>query len=291
MWKETIAIQGPYDFDRVLDRYSLDPMISVNKNERSILVPLWIDKMPYIIKVMAIGTIEKPSFIVEGTDRLIKDDALKKVEHIFQWNESLEKVYEHFQHTSLASLFEQHRGTPLILDFDYYSSLARCIIHQQLNLKFAQTLTYRFAQHFGRVMDGVTFFPLPEEVAEIKTEQLRELQFSQRKAEYVIGLSKLIADGTLNLETLSNQSDEEIIHDLVKIRGIGKWTAENFLLFALGRKNLFPMADIGIQRAIQKFFHMDRKPTYEEMEDMAKEWQPYLSYASLYLWRSIEVTT
>jgi len=288
MWKETREIQGPYDFDRVLERYSINPLNVISTTDRSILVPLRIHKKPYVIKVRATGTVEHPSFIIEGSDRAMKDEALQKIEHIFQWNEPLDEVYEHFQHTSIAPLFDQHRGTPLILDFDYYNSLATSIIHQQLNLKFAYTLTERFAQNFGTVVDGVTFFPLPEEAANIPIEQLRELQFSQRKAEYVVGLSQLIAEEKLNLQSLSEQPDVDVMEELVKIRGIGKWTAENFLLFALGRKNQFPMADIGIQRAIQKFFRMDRKPTYEEMEHMIKDWHPYLSYASLYLWRSIE---
>jgi DNA-3-methyladenine glycosylase II len=79
-----------------------------------------------------------------------------------------------------------------------------------------------------------------------------------------------------------------VIKQLVKIRGIGPWTAQNFLLFGLGRPNLFPKADIGIQNAIKKHFQLEQKPTFEQMDEISKEWAPYLSYASLYLWRSIE---
>ena len=75
---------------------------------------------------------------------------------------------------------------------------------------------------------------------------------------------------------------------LIKVRGIGRWTVENFLLFGLGRPNLFPKADIGIQNAIKKLYNLEQKPTQEEMETHSKNWSPYLSYASLYLWRSVE---
>lgn len=83
-------------------------------------------------------------------------------------------------------------------------------------------------------------------------------------------------------------SDEKVYAELIKIRGIGPWTIENFLMFALGRPNLFPKRDIGLQNAIKKLYKLDRKPTIKEMERYSRAWKPYLSYASLYLWRSIE---
>ena len=118
--------------------------------------------------------------------------------------------------------------------------------------------------------------------------QLRTLKFSSRKAEYVIGLSEKVASGELDLEGMREWSDEAIIDELIKIRGIGRWTAENFLLFGLGRPNLFPKADIGIQNAIKLLYNLEKKPTMDEMNHFSEAWHPYLSYASLYLWRSIE---
>ena len=78
------------------------------------------------------------------------------------------------------------------------------------------------------------------------------------------------------------------MEELIRLRGIGQWTIQNVLLFGLGRNNLFPIADIGIQNAIKKLLELEQKPSKEEMEIMMPEWQPYLSYASLYLWRSME---
>ena len=118
--------------------------------------------------------------------------------------------------------------------------------------------------------------------------ELRDLQFSTRKAEYLIGLSEQVASGQLQLEKLALQSNQDIMDTLMKVRGIGRWTVENFLLFGLGRPNLFPKADIGIQNAIKKLYNLEQKPTQEEMETYSKNWSPYLSYASLYLWRSVE---
>ena len=112
-------------------------------------------------------------------------------------------IAAHFQQTDLHSLFEEHHGTPIVLDFDYYSCLVRCIIHQQLNLAFAHKLTERYVQTFGEKMDGVWFFPTPERAAQLTVAELRDLQFSTRKAEYLIGLSEQVASGQLAVRKIS----------------------------------------------------------------------------------------
>ena len=169
-----------------------------------------------------------------------------------------------------------------------YNCLVKCIIHQQLNIKFAYTLTERFVKAYGTEVNGAWFYPSPDRVAALTVEELRELQFSTRKAEYIIDISKEIAEGRLSLESLYDRTDEEIMKELIVYRGIGQWTIQNVLLFGLGRQNLFPIADIGIQNALKKLLGLEAKPTKEEMEQLIPAWEPYLSYASLYLWRSIE---
>lgn len=278
-------IQGPYNFDLVLDRLSLDPLHVVDKENRSVKVPLVIDETPQVVEVQAVGSTDKPEFKLHGET---SSRALQKIAHIFQWDRPLARIHEHFQKTDLQPLFEEHRGTPLVLDFDPYNSLLKCIIHQQLNLAFAHTLTHRFVTTFGFEVDGVPFYPRPETVANLKVEELKELQFSGRKAEYIIGVAQAIVSGTLDIEGLYKKTDEEIMAELIKLRGIGPWTVQNVLMFGLGRPNLFPTADIGLQNALKKLYQLDRKPTLEEMEQYKKDWEPYLSYASLYLWRSIE---
>ncbi len=288
MWTETVNIQGPYNFDLILSRLALDPLHEVNLLERRIKVPLRLQGEPMVVLVQGIGTVDDPAFSIQGEKEEFREEAVHHVRRIFRWNESLHEIATHFAGTDLRDLFEEHRGTAIVLDFDYFNCLVKCIIHQQLNLAFAHTLTERFVHTFGIQLDGVWFYPKPEEVALLTVEELRALQFSTRKAEYVIGLAKTIAEGHLDLEALAQQSDEEIMNTLIKIRGIGRWTAENFLLFGVGRPNHFPKADIGIQNAIKKWYNLPQKPTMDEMEKYSKPWSPYLSYASLYLWRSIE---
>ncbi|MGE6377719.1 DNA-3-methyladenine glycosylase family protein [Peribacillus muralis] len=288
MWTEKLQVQGPYNFDLVLERLSLDPLQVVDFTQRTVKVPLYIEKEPVVLQVQAIGSIEEPIFIIKGLSETYKYKAIDRLKKVFHWHKPLEGVSRHFMESDLSDIFEEHRGTTIVLDFDDYSCLVKCIIHQQLNLSFAHTLTERFVKTFGYQMDGAWFYPTPATTAQLRIEQLRAIQFSGRKAEYVIGLSDQIAQGHLQLDSMEELSDQEVMDTLIKIRGIGRWTAENFLLFGLGRPNLFPKADIGIQNALKILYNLPQKPTQEEMETYSVNWAPYLSYASLYLWRSIE---
>jgi len=283
-----VPVLGPYNFDLVLSRLALDPLHQVDATERSVKVPIGLENEKIVAKVKAIGTTEGPVFQLEGIPIKHEEEVIRELTRIFQWESSLIDVHEHFQGTELKELFNSHFGTPLVLDFHPYNCLVKCIIHQQLNIKFAYTLTERFVKAYGTEVNGAWFYPSPDRVAALTVEELRELQFSTRKAEYIIDISKEIAEGRLSLESLYDRTDEEIMKELIVYRGIGQWTIQNVLLFGLGRQNLFPIADIGIQNALKKLLGLEAKPTKEEMEQLIPAWEPYLSYASLYLWRSIE---
>ncbi|RKQ31422.1 DNA-3-methyladenine glycosylase 2 family protein [Oceanobacillus halophilus] len=277
-----------YDFDYTLYRISFDPLIAVNLNERSVRVPLVLDGEKHIVHLEAVGTTNEPQFIVRSTDINRKMDIIYYIYDLFQWHVDLTKIHNHFKGTNLDELFRQFPATPIVKDFDLYFSLMKIIIHQQLNMKFAFVLSTRFVEKYGEKVDGVWFYPTPEKIANISIDELRKLQFSGRKAEYVIDTSKKIAEGKINLEGFRKKSDKEIFSELIKIRGIGNWTIENWLMFGLGRKDYLPQADIGIQNAVKTYWNMDRKPTMDELTEISREWEPYRSYASLTLWRSIE---
>ncbi|MFI8684473.1 DNA-3-methyladenine glycosylase family protein [Rossellomorea sp. NPDC077527] len=284
-----VKIEGPYDFDRVLERLALDPLNAVDQEDRSVKVPYYLpDGEGEVIEVQARGTTAEPEFSITFENDENLEQKHQRISDLFQWQTGLNEMHAHFLQTDLKPIFEEHVGTPIILEFDPFATIIKSIIHQQLNLKFAFTLTHRFVTKYGWEKDGVWFYPSPEKVANLTVEELRELQFSQRKAEYVIGIGQKVSSGELDLNHLAVQPDEEVIKELTKIRGIGPWTAQSFLLFGLGRPNLFPKADIGIQNAIKKLFQMEQKPTMDELDELSASWHPYLSYASLYLWRSIE---
>lgn len=271
-----------YDFDRALNRLVGNPVNSVNLEKRFIRVPMQEGNN---VTIQATGTTQSPSFICKGAESNLQ---IEEVKTIFQFAVPLDAISTHFIGTDLELIFKEHKGTPLIRSFSLYSELIKSIIHQQLNLSFANTLLMRFVETYGKQKDGVWHYPSPEQIAVLEVSDLRDLQFSGRKAEYVIGLSQSIASGELDLESFRNMSNDEVIAQLVSYRGVGPWTAQGFLMFGLGRPNLFPLADIGLQNALKQVWELDRKPTQDEMITRLPNWEPYLSYAALYLWRSIE---
>ncbi|MBO1581137.1 DNA-3-methyladenine glycosylase [Bacillus sp. XF8] len=287
MWSEHVTLKDPYHFEEVLRRLSFDPLNVVQLEEKVVYVPLLMDEEQIVVRVQGIGTFQNPQFWISSQTGEQKR-VMKRIYSIFQWNESFQDIQSHFLNTSLRPLFETYAYTPLILEFDYFACLLRCIIHQQIHLKFATTLTEQFVKQYGTEKNGVFFFPTPERVANISIEELRNQKFSQRKAEYMIGLAKHIVEGKLDLAVLEKQTEEEVSAQLLPLRGIGAWTVQNFLLFGLGRKNMFPKADIGIQRALQGVFQLENKPDDALLEEVKQECDPYCSYAALYLWKSIE---
>ncbi|MBB5325013.1 DNA-3-methyladenine glycosylase II [Anoxybacillus tepidamans] len=288
MWQQRIKVEAPYDFSRVLERLAQDPLSVVDFKKQQLTVPLYVNDTPVAVFVRCVGTKQSPVFLVEAQHPERKEAVLARLLRIFHWDRPLAPIQNHFLQTELHEIFRQHEGTPLVLEFDLYFCLIKCIIHQQLHMKVAYQMTERFVKTFGREIDGISFYPRPEDVAKLRYDELKALQFSGKKAEYIIDTSRLIAEGKLDLEKLADATDEEVMETLLALRGIGPWTVQNFLLFGLGRPNLFPKADIGLQRAVQKLLALESKPSLEQMDALSKRWEPYLSYASLYLWRSIE---
>lgn len=281
MMTKTIELPFVYRFDEVMARLALDSLNTVDLHKNVIKVPL----NQSIITVQSIGSFQEPKFNLTGIE---SEEQLERIMSIFHFHKSLDSVNTHFAETNLQELFLKYEGIPIITDYSLYANLMKSIIHQQLNLSFARTLTSRFVQTFGEQRDGVWFYPSAEKIALLEIDTLRSMQFSTRKAEYMIGVSKAIAERDLDLDGLANDSDESIIKTLTKYRGIGPWTAESFLLFGLGRENLFPLADIGLQNSLKKLWNLEQKPSKEEISSHLEAWSPYLSYAALYLWRNIE---
>ncbi|MED1412702.1 MULTISPECIES: DNA-3-methyladenine glycosylase family protein [Bacillus] len=287
MWSEHVTLEYPYHFEEVLKRLSFDPLNVIQLDEKVIYIPLSMDEEQIVVRLQGIGTVQNPQFWISSQTGDQKK-VMKRMRSIFHWNDPFQNIQNHFLNTSLRPLFETYAYTPIILEFDYFACLLRCIIHQQINLKFATVLTEQFVKRYGTEKNGVLFFPTPERVANIPIEELREQKFSQRKAEYMVGLAKHIVDGKLDLARIENETEEEVSAQLLPIRGIGAWTVQNFLMFGLGRKNMFPKADIGIQRALQGVFQLENKPDDAFLEKVKQECEPYCSYAALYLWESIE---
>jgi DNA-3-methyladenine glycosylase II len=167
---------------------------------------------------------------------------------------------------------------------DPYEALARAIVGQQLSTKAAASIWEKVLGVFG----GST--PSPQQLIDADPQELRDAGLSWSKVAYVRDLAERIRDGELDLERLPQLPDEQVISELTEIKGIGRWTAEMFLIFHLGRPDVLSTGDLGIRKAVQSTYGLEELPAPEEMERIAEAWRPHRTLACLYLWRSLAAT-
>jgi DNA-3-methyladenine glycosylase II len=164
---------------------------------------------------------------------------------------------------------------------DAYGALLRAIVGQQLSTKAARSIYARILDMFG----GTT--PTPEQILAASESDLRNAGLSGRKVEYVKDLAAHVKNGELELDRLEKLTDEEVIEEIVAVRGLGQWSAEMFLIFHLGRSDVISGGDLGIRKAIQLAYGFDEMPTPTEVEELSERWRPNRSLASIYLWESL----
>jgi DNA-3-methyladenine glycosylase II len=164
---------------------------------------------------------------------------------------------------------------------DAYGALLRAIVGQQLSTKAARTIYLRVLDLFG----GTT--PSPEQLLEASEEDLRGCGLSGRKTEYVRDLARHVLSGELELDRLEQLEDEQVIEEIVAVRGLGRWTAEMFLLFHLQRPDVLSGGDLGIRKAIQVEYGLEEMPPPATVIEIGEPWRPHRSLASLYLWESL----
>jgi DNA-3-methyladenine glycosylase II len=162
-----------------------------------------------------------------------------------------------------------------------YSTLARSIVYQQLSGKAAGTIYGRFEAALPR---GVT----AGGVLKLQPERMREIGLSAQKCKYLLDLSEKTRAGIIRFRALPGMSDEDVVEHLTQVKGVGVWTAQMFLIFALRRTDILPTGDLGIQNAMQKAYALESAPKPQEVERIAIPWRPYASVASWYLWRSLD---
>ena len=163
---------------------------------------------------------------------------------------------------------------------DPFFSLSRSIVGQQISVKAAESVWQKMLAHVGEIT--------PKAVSGENEDSLRECGLSRPKARYILSLAEHFIDGSLQQEQWSEMDDEAVIERLVQVKGIGRWTAEMFLIFHLLRPDVLPVDDIGIQKAIGNHFNGGVRPDPKEMVAIAEPWRPWRSVASWYLWRSLD---
>ncbi|MCA9325438.1 DNA-3-methyladenine glycosylase 2 family protein [Candidatus Saccharibacteria bacterium] len=184
----------------------------------------------------------------------------------------------------LAPVIAQHGPCTIRPHTDYYRELVDSIISQQLSVKAAAAIEKRFVDLFGGT------YPTPEQILQKDVEEFRAAGLSYAKGKYVRDIAQHIVDGELVLDNFDQLSNDEIITELVAVKGVGEWTAHMFLMFCMGRSDILPVGDLGIKNGMQKLYGLQKPPTPEQMQRLAKKnhWHPYESIASWYIWASLD---
>jgi DNA-3-methyladenine glycosylase II len=164
---------------------------------------------------------------------------------------------------------------------DAYGALLLSIVNQQLSTRAARTIYLRILDRFG----GRT--PTPEQLLDTPAEDLRGAGLSGRKVEYLRDLASHVLAGELELDRLDELSDEEAIEEIVAVRGLGRWSAEMFLMFHLHRPDVLSGGDLGIRKAVQVEYGLAELPSPTRVVEIGEPWRPHRSLASLYLWESL----
>jgi DNA-3-methyladenine glycosylase II len=177
-------------------------------------------------------------------------------------------------------LGDPRRGRP---PTDHYGALVRSIVGQQLSTKAARAIYTRLADRFGGRA------PTPAEVLASDPEELRQAAgLSRAKVGFLRSLAEHVVDGSLELERLDELPDDQVIAELVAVKGLGVWTAHMFLMFHLQRPDVLAVGDLGIRRAVMLRYGLAELPTPLELEQLGEPWRPYRTLACLYLWRSLD---
>jgi DNA-3-methyladenine glycosylase II len=172
---------------------------------------------------------------------------------------------------------ELHAAAPR----DPFEALCRSIASQQLSVKAAATIFGRFCDLFANRK------PTPERVMTLTDDQIRAAGFSRPKVSFIKDLAARVLDGRLDLKGLKKHPDEEVMRQLVAVKGIGVWTAEIFLMFRLGRPDILPADDLGLMNAVHRAYGLRQRPDAKKLRAMGEIWRPHRSVAAWYLWQSL----
>jgi DNA-3-methyladenine glycosylase II len=184
----------------------------------------------------------------------------------------------------LRKLIARFPEIALTRRYDAFTTLARAITGQQISVKAAATVWGRVVAATGGRPDRLR----PDAVIALEASRLRECGLSVRKGEYIRDLATRFADGRIRPRRWRAMDDEAVIAELVAVKGIGRWTAEMFLMFSLLRPDVLPVDDIGLQRAAEKLYNGGKRMSLADLRELGEQWRPWRSAATWYLWRSLE---
>lgn len=298
-WNEVndvIVITLPEDFD-------MDANLGYLTREKNEC--MYTIENDVITKVIAIGENRSLVQINVMNNKQMNVQFLNDSRPIEKWKreEIVNYIHEWFDlKNDLTPFFEMAKTDPLLKmpaqKFyglrvigipDLFEALCWGVLGQQINLTFAYSLKRQFVEKYGDSVEwnGKKYwvFPSYEQIAQLTPTDLADIKMTVKKSEYIIGIAKLMANGALSREQLMNMSFKDAENNLLKIRGIGPWTANYVLMRCLRFQTAFPIDDVGLINSIKLLRNMDRKPTKDEIVELSCPWKNWESYATFYLWR------
>ena len=290
----SIPIKNDFNFDeclRFLQRSELECLFKVEENY--IHQALEVSNKLFVIKVYFKN---KKILIEVNHEKPNRSEANQIKEYVKDWldlDKDLSKFYSFAKKEKLLkNPVQAAKGLRLVGIPNFTEAICWAIIGQQINLTFAYSLKKKLVENFGEEIifneKKYHLFPKPKVLAQLKEEDLRPLQFSRSKANYLIGVAQHISAGKINKSILKQLTYENAKSKLVELKGIGPWSADYVLMKCFRHPTAFPIADIGIHNAIKKQLNWDRKPTISEIEKMIEKWpKKWLGYATFYLWHSL----
>ena len=194
--------------------------------------------------------------------------------------------------TNLVQLIDRLAGLTMFQKSTPFEALVTAITDQQLNTSFATTLKRRLITSYGRCWTAgvadLMSFPEPSQLAKLKNNALRSLQYSGAKSRYIIELARGVVSGKYPLQDWSRLGDGTLLEELISIYGVGRWTAEYAAMVGYGRADIVPAADIGLQKAVQRCYGLEHRPTEAEVRDLSESWRPWRGLVTYYLWHGFE---
>jgi DNA-3-methyladenine glycosylase II len=201
------------------------------------------------------------------------------------WHQQIEAAVSHLKKNdpTLAVVIRNNPLPTFTPHTHYYQELVESIISQQLSVKAAATILKRFKALFS------TDFPSPKDILQQDIETFRSVGLSRQKASYIRDLAEKVENGTVRFDHLDTLTNQEVIDELIQIKGVGVWTVHMFLMFCMGRLDVLPTGDLGIRNGIHALYGFPDKPSPEDMQAIAtkNQWHPYESIASWYIWQSL----
>lgn len=295
----TIKIEQPELFDfleclRFLDRGYDECLHEINENH--LIKPLIIDREMVLVQIWEEEKFLKIEILTGNSASNILLKTSRFVHDWFDLDRDLKPFYSLLnENNTLSFMCKKYRGLRLMGISDLFEALCWCVIGQQINLSFAHRLKRRLVENYGMSLThnskSYYFFPAADVIAGLHTNELKELQFSRLKAEYLVGIARLFADESITKEQLSAYSDSDQMRKrLIEIRGVGEWTANYVLMKSMRRVDCITFGDSGLNSAVSTLMGLDRKPNRDEIEEFFKPFSGWESYFNIYLWRSLNNT-